>query len=595
VTGARIDTTTSGTLARVGSSLAAGRQRPAVTADDGDLTGDELAGRAAAIADGMRRLGLGAGQRVALCLDRSASLVVATLAVAQAGAAYVAVDPSYPAQRIAWMIEDSGAAAVICPAHLPPPPGSSAAPVIAIADGGCLQSVTVPDGWCPPGVPGPWGPELAYIVYTSGSTGRPKGVAVSWAGLDNLVEWHLAAFALSAEDRCSQLASPGFDAAAWEMWPCLAAGAALHVVPDRLRTDPAGLRDWMAQRRINVGFVPTALAEALMALRWPAQTALRCLLTGGDALARRPPVGLPFPIVNNYGLSETTVVATSGLVAAGDGPRPGIGRPITGVITDVVDAALDPVEPGRTGELLVAGVALCLGYLHPSDGSDRFVQRGGRRWLRTGDLVRQTPDGELGFMGRLDDQVSIRGHRVEPGEVSAVLNTHPGVASSVTVAAGEGLDRRLIAYIVSADIAVPSPTPAELDGWLRRLVPDYMIPARYVWVNELPVTAHGKVDQSALPAPTPWPATAGGAPDDDAGDLEGTISAVVAELLGRDSVGTGDNFFLLGGHSMLGAQLIMRLEEMFGVELSLRRLFDNPTVAGITAQVRTQAAGSPAR
>ncbi len=618
-----IGTRTSRTLARLGAALDAGRGKPAVIAADGELSGAELGERAGAIADRLGDLGIGSGQRVALCLDRSASLVAATVAVARAGAAYVAIDPSYPAQRIAWMLQDSGAAAVISGPG-PSPWEDLQVPVLAAGDGGRLESVTVPEGWHAPPVAGPWGHELAYIVYTSGSTGRPKGVAVSWAGLDNLVEWHLGAFGVDAGDNCSQVASPGFDAAVWEMWPCLAAGATLHVVPGHLRTDPAGLRDWFVQRAITVGFVPTAVAEALLALRWPAETAVRFLLTGGDALARRPPEGLPFPIINNYGLSETTVVATSGPVAPGQRRRPGIGRPISGVSVEVVDPALDPVAPGEAGELLVAGVALALGYLHPADGEGRFVERGGRRWYRTGDLVRRDAGGDLDFLGRVDDQVSIRGHRVEPGEVAAALNTHPAVAASAVVAAGDGLDRRLVAYAVRAGarcgVTGPAgagavPGDAELGAWLRTLLPDYMVPARFVWVDELPVTAHGKVDRAALAVPAgeapaggagervgrAGEAPAGGAGERSgtAGGLEGVIAGVVAALLGRDSVGRDDNFFLLGGHSMLGAQLIMRLEEMFGVELSLRRLFESPTVAGIAAEVRAQGvppdlAGSPA-
>ncbi len=276
--------------------------------------------------------------------------------------------------------------------------------------------------------------DLAYVVYTSGSTGQPKGVLVEHDGLTNLVEWHRAAFGLHAGDRCTQISSPGFDAAVWEIWPSLSVGAAIHVVPEGLRTDPIRLRDWLVTEGITVTFLPTPMAEGVIGLDWPDDGALRYLLTGGDALTRRPRRDLGFTLVNNYGLSETTVVATSGAVATeGDG-APSIGRPISGVVAEVVDERLRPVDPGGDGELVLGGVAIARGYLNrPELTAQRFLDGPEGRRYRTGDRVRVRADGEIEFLGRLDDQLSIRGFRVEPGEIAAVLNSHPAIEASVAV------------------------------------------------------------------------------------------------------------------------------------------------------------------
>ncbi len=504
----------------------------------------------------------------------------------------MAIDPAYPDERLRWMLDDAGVAAVVTDAANADRLLGDRAPVV-LGDGGGLAADVPLDAGPLPAAPA--STDLAYVVYTSGSTGHPKGVMIEHGSLANLIAWHHEAFGLSADDRCTQIASPGFDAAVWELWPALAAGAELRVVPEELRRDPLGLRDWLVAEGITVGFVPTAVAEGLLAVPWPPDVPLRHLLTGGDALTRRPAAELGFEVVNNYGPSEATVVATSGPVAsAGSGP-PSIGRPITGMLAEVVDEALGPVAPGEVGELLVGGVAVARGYLHRDDlTAERFHEDSRGRWYRTGDRVRRRPDGEMDFLGRADDQLSLRGFRVEPAEIVSVLDSHPAIdASAVIGAERPGADLELVAYTVPT--GGMRPDGAELSEFVGARLPEHMVPARYVWLAELPLTAHGKLDRDALADAAPTPARSGTA---SAGEpetsVEQTVASIVAELLSVDHVGLDENFFLLGGHSMLGAQLIVRLEDLLGVEIPLRFLFDHPTPAEIAHEVTRQRAPEPA-
>lgn len=545
------------------------------------LTYRELLERALTLSARLREAGCGRDDPVALCLPRSADLVVGALGILAAGAGYVALDPDLPRPRLHRMVADSGARVLVRRE------GDAAAPPTGIRVLGVPtdSEVTVPPA-------SPAAEDLAYVVYTSGSTGTPKGVMVEHAALANLVRWHLAAFRLGATDRVAQIASPGFDASVWEIWPCLAAGATLEVVPEALKTDPGGLRDWLVAQRITVSFLPTPLAESVIQLTWPAAAPLRVLLTGGDALRRRPPEGLPFRLVNNYGVSEAAVVTTSGDVAAREaGPEdtvaPDIGSAIDGVELRVVDSTGAPTSDGVAGELVVAGVSVARGYVGRADlTGQRFgTDRDGTRTYRTGDLVRRRPDGRLDHLGRMDDQVQIRGFRVEPGEIEAVLNQHPAVTASAVLAAGEQSDRRLVGFVVPR--AGARYDAAAVSGWLLDQLPSYLVPAELVAVAELPLTSQGKVDRPALLAQLPGPV-----PDvhlaEPATELEGIIARIVAERLGVPTVGTQENFFLLGGHSMLGAQLVTRINERFGIEMTLRALFEGPTVAELAAEVERQ-------
>jgi amino acid adenylation domain-containing protein len=561
----------------------------AVKGTDGSVTYGELSARADAVARRLVGLGVSSGDLVGLCVGRSTSLIVAALGIVRAGAAYVAIDPAYPDERLQLMLTDSTPVAVVCDGATAAGVGARGRTVELAAGGELAHAANGDEANALPARP--VSDDLAYVVYTSGSSGRPKGAMIDHAGLLNLVGWHRRAFELGPEDRCTQIASPGFDAAVWEIWPALASGAALHVVPEALRRDPIGLRDWLVSEGITVTFLPTAVAETILGLTWPNDTPLRFMLTGGDALTRRPSAAVGFTLVNNYGLSEATVVSTSGVVSPeGDG-APSIGGAIDGVEVEILDVDLEPVPTGESGELVIAGVSVGRGYLNqPQLTAERFVEDArGRHLYRTGDHARLTADGEIEFLGRLDDQLSIRGFRVEAGEVAATLNSHPGIEASVAVAAGDSsADRRLVAYLVAAG---QQPDEAELSEFLGESLPEYMVPSTYVWLDRLPVTEHGKVDRKALPDPLearPGTAEPVGRPPEN--EVQATIASVVAELLELPEVGVDQNFFLLGGHSMLGAQLILRLDDLYGAEVGLRYLFDHPTPTELAVEVERQLA-----
>jgi len=559
----------------------------ALASRDRTMTYRELDRRAARVALRLRALGVGPDVPVAVCLERSPDLAVAALGVLKAGGAYLPLDASYPQERLAFMVTDSGAPVVVAQRSVIPLLVGSPATIVTLDDD--PQEDDAPHV-LPTGVQSG---NLAYVIYTSGSTGTPKGVMIEHRNLLHLVRWHVQAFEVTEFDRASQVASPAFDAAVWELWPYLAAGASVHFADESARSDAAALRDWLCGERITIGFLPTPLAEAALELVWPRAAPLRVLLTGGDTLHRHPPPGLPFVLVNNYGPTEATVLVTSGTVpsegsdSASTRP-PSIGRPIVDSRIHIVDADLREVDPGLPGELLIGGRGVGRGYLHRPDLTgerfipDPFSGEPTGRLYRTGDLVSERPDGELDFLGRIDDQVKIRGHRVEPAEIAVALERHHGVRSSIVVAREHRPgDIRLVAYVVPRDGARPEVT--ELRDHLAGLLPDYMVPSDVVHLDELPLTSNGKVDRSALPAP-PEPAArdAGRAPS---GALERDLAAMVGELLGIEHVGAEENFFLLGGHSLLAAQLVARIRDTFRIDLPLISVFEAGTVAGLAVEV----------
>jgi amino acid adenylation domain-containing protein len=555
------------------------------------LTYKELDERSYQLARRLQSAGVGPDVVVGIHLNRSVAMIVAALAVMKAGGAYLPLDPNYPIERLTFMLNDAQA------------------PVLLTAECFCdalpgrpEEILTLdPEGRCNGHAParrtiaGAEDGNLAYVIYTSGSSGQPKGVEITHRGLSNLVSWHRRAFAVSTADRASQLAALSFDAAVWEVWPYLAAGARIHLADAVAVNEPTAVRDWLLSEGITIGFLPTPLAEQIMRLDWPAKSSLRVLLTGADTLHHYPPRKLPFLLVNNYGPTECAVVATSGTVLPDERPDrlPSIGRPIDNVQVFIVDEHMQQVPPGESGEICIGGAGVARGYRNRPDlTEEKFVRnpfsvdQDGFLY-KTGDLGRYLADGQIEFLGRVDEQVKVRGFRIEPAEIVKVLDEHPGVRASMVVARElVSRDKQLIAYFVPAGKALPTHT--ELRNAIASRLPEYMVPGIFVRLEALPLNSSGKVDRAALPPPS----TDNTLRDDTfiapRNPIEERIASMLAPLLGLDKVSVEDNFFLLGGHSLLGTQLIARVRDAFGVELSLRTLFDAPTIGKLSAEVEKQ-------
>jgi amino acid adenylation domain-containing protein len=555
------------------------------------LSYGELDARANTLAALLRGLGVGPDVVVGLCIPRSPAMVVAALGILKAGGAYLPLDPSYPVARLAFML-DNAQVPVLITAHC----AKDQAPT------GIYQTITLDDSGriveAPPLLPPAWHESefslknLAYVIYTSGSTGQPKGVEITHESLLNLVHWHQQAFRVTPTDRASQVAKVGFDAAVWEVWPYLTAGASLYAVDEETVSDPESLRDWLVAQTITISFIPTPMAERLLMLPWPANTTLRTMLTGADTLHYHPPTGLPFQLINNYGPTECTVVTTSGPVHPNGTTDhlPPIGRPIDNLQVYILDESGKRVPAGMPGELYIGGAGLARGYRNrPELTAARFVPNPfgaetEQKLFRTGDMARLLPDGQIAFLGRTDEQVKVRGHRVEPSEVTAVLNGHSHVQQSIVVAreVTQG-NIHLVAYFVPT--AESQLTLTELRDFLGARLPDYMIPATYVRLEELPLTPNGKVDRAALPAPDDTNTLRDNAFAAPRTDMEKALADILGRLLGLEKVDVQENFFALGGHSLLGAQLMARVRDAFGVEVPLRMLFESPTVAELSAEI----------
>ncbi|WP_312875025.1 non-ribosomal peptide synthase/polyketide synthase [Actinomadura litoris] len=575
----------------------------AVASDAGDLSYAELDARANRVARLLAGRGVGAESVVAVVMDRGPELITTLLGVLKAGAAYLPIDPDYPEERIALMLGDSGAECVLASAaHAASVPGGGAvvldapdtAAEVARLDAGPLTDAERA------AAPSPAHP--AYMIFTSGSTGRPKGVVVTHTGVASLVATQVRRFEVGAGSRVLQFASPGFDAATWELVMALCSGAALVVAPAEDMLPGAGLAGVAARHRVTHLTVPPA---ALAVMEPDDLASVTTLVSAGEALGgelvERWSRGRRF--VNAYGPSETTVCATmSDPLAPGD-DRPGIGGPITDTRVYVLDGALRPVPVGVAGELYVAGAGLARGYAgRPGLTAERFVANpfgGGDRLYRTGDRVLWTASGGLEFAGRTDDQVKIRGFRIEPAEVRTVVAGHPGVAQAAVVAREDVPgDRRLVAYVVPS--GEDEALPARIQEHVGERMPDYMVPSAVVVLEALPFTTNGKLDRKALPAPEYAARSTGRAAS---GPREELLCGAFAEVLGVPEVGVDDDFFAMGGHSLLAVRLVSRIRAVLDVEVPLRVLFDAPTVARLaerldgTAPARTAltAADRPAR
>jgi amino acid adenylation domain-containing protein len=577
----------------------------AVVGESESLTYRELDVRANRLARRLRRLGVRVDEPVAICAERSPALVVGLLAILKAGGVYLPLDPSYPSERLAFMIEDGldGLAKPVLLAQVDLLAASVAGAGARLVD---LDAAAGPAGEAD-GIPldgGAGADNLAYVIYTSGSTGRPKGVMSTHRGIVNRIAWMQRAYGLTPADRVLQKTPVSFDVSVWELfWP-LVVGARLVLARPGGHRDPAYLMRRIEEQEVTtLHFVPSMLQVFLAQPGLGRCRSLRRVMASGEALPAELAARFheilggalgTAELHNLYGPTEAAVDVTAHRTLPGPARRAvPIGRPIANLGLWLLDAELQPVPLGVPGELYIGGTGLARGYLRrPGLTAERFVPhplgRPGERLYRTGDLARFSVDGEIEFLGRTDDQVKLRGFRIEPGEIEAALAGHPAVREAAVVAREEGPGEvRLAAYVVPAGPG-PGPEAGELRDALRRILPEHMVPADFTLVDALPLTPSGKVDRGALRARLPADELAPAA--EPGGDLETEIEELVAgiwqDLLRRGPIGRDDNLFDVGAHSILAIEFTSRVYDALGLEIPLRLLFESPTVRRIGAAIQ---------
>ena len=564
----------------------------ALMADTGEVTYAELNTRANQLAWRLRGLGVGPEVVVGVMLERSTEMVAALLAVLKAGGAYLPLDPEYPLERLAFMIEDAQVPVLLTQErlldNLPTHWGhllclDADAESIAGESAENLGRSAAPDN-------------LAYIMYTSGSTGRPKGVCVTHRAISRLVV-NTDYVSLSEAETLLQLAPVSFDASTFEIWGALLNGARLAIFPAE-RPSLEQLADVLRRHQVTTLWLTAGLFHQMVERQLDGLCGVRQLLAGGDVLTPgavqrvlREVAGCR--VINGYGPTEATTFTTCHPMrdADGVGANVPIGRPIANTRVYILDERMSPVGVGMAGELYVGGDGLARGYLgRAGQTAERFVPNpfsadGGERLYRTGDTVRYLEDGRIEFLGRADGQVKVRGYRIETGEIEAALGEHRTVREAVVVARPEpvGGDKRLVAYIVAADSGTVD--PAELRRHLRGRLPEYMMPSAFVTLDLLPLSPNGKVDRRALPDPEHNRPRATPAFVALTTGTEELLGALFGEVLGLERVGADENFFELGGHSLLATQLVSRLRQALGVEVPLREMFEQPTVRGLAQSV----------
>ncbi|MET0396637.1 MAG: non-ribosomal peptide synthase/polyketide synthase [Longimicrobiaceae bacterium] len=587
----------------VAARAAAAPDLAAVACGARTLTYGELDAASARLASRLRAAGVGPEMPVAVFLDRSAELGVALLAVLRAGGAFLPLDVAYPRERLEYLLEDSDARVVVTRSELAGRLPAGAAGVLCVDDG-------APDPVDAPAAPRMGSDALAYLIYTSGSTGRPKAVMVSHRSLVCFIDGIRERIGYTPQDRVLQFASPAFDVMIEEVFPAWTSGACVVFPEGEAPGSPAELTRVLEEQRVTIAELPTAFWH-----EWVRQTVedgdelpgtLRLVAMGSERvlperLAQWAKLGRP--LLHGYGLTETTVATTTVMLPAGeDGsrwPSVPIGVPLANAEAHVLDAGGEPVPEGVPGELYLGGEVLARGYRgHPALTAGRwvphpFADAPGARLCRTGDRVRRLPDGNLEFLGRVDQQVKIRGFRIEPGEVEAVLGSHPAVGEAAVVVREDARgEKTLVGYVSAA--AGERIAARELRAWLRERLPEHMVPGAIVALERLPLTPNGKVDRRALPAPE-WSGGAEYAAPRTA--TEEVLAGIWAETLRLDRVGVEENFFALGGHSLLAMQVVSRVRRALGAELPLRTVFAEPTVAGLARRVdalrRAGAAAAP--
>ncbi|QAT47165.1 nonribosomal peptide synthetase DhbF [Bacillus subtilis] len=569
-------------------------ERIALMCDDIQVNYRKLNEEANRLARLLIEKGIGPEQFVALALPRSPEMVASMLGVLKTGAAYLPLDPEFPADRISYMLEDAKPSCIITTEEIAASlPDDLAVPELVL-DQVVTQEIIKRYS--------PENPDVsvsldhpAYIIYTSGSTGRPKGVVVTQKSLSNFLLSMQEAFSLGEEDRLLAVTTVAFDISALELYLPLISGAQIVIAKKETIREPQALAQMIENFDITIMQATPTLWHALVTSEPEKLRGLR-VLVGGEAL----PSGLlqalqdlHCSVTNLYGPTETTIWSAAAFLEEGLQGVPPIGKPIWNTQVYVLDNGLQPVPPGVVGELYIAGTGLARGYFHRPDlTAERFVADPygppGTRMYRTGDQARWRADGSLDYIGRADHQIKIRGFRIELGEIDAVLANHPHIEqAAVVVREDQPGDKRLAAYVV-ADSAIDT---AELRRYMGASLPDYMVPAAFVEMDELPLTPNGKLDRKALPAPDFSTSVSDRAPRTPQEEI---LCDLFAEVLGLARVGIDDSFFELGGHSLLAARLMSRIREVMGAELGIAKLFDEPTVAGLAAHLDLAQSARPA-
>ncbi|AJS58360.1 non-ribosomal peptide synthetase [Paenibacillus sp. IHBB 10380] len=545
----------------------------AVVYEEQEWTYEELNARSNQVARMLRKHGVGAETIVGIMVERSLEMMVGILGILKAGGAYLPIDPDYPVERIAYMLEDSGTKVLLTQKRLTDRVVFDGS-IVALDEAGVYAEEERGN------IAGEHtAASLAYVIYTSGSTGKPKGVLVEHRSLVNLSLWHQQQYAVTAKDRSTKFAGFGFDASAWEIFPYLISGSTIHIVSEWIRSDVKQLQQYMESNGITISFLPTSMCEKFMEEE---VGSLRLLLTGGDKLHHYK--RQKYEIVNHYGPTENTVVATSYVVEEGASNIP-IGKPLPNMQVYVLGEANQLQPIGIAGELCIAGDGLARGYLNrPELTKEKFVENPfvpGERMYRTGDLARWLLDGNLEYLGRIDEQVKIRGFRIELGEVHEQLMKHEAVEDAVVVARkGEEGQSYLCAYVVTEE-ELPVST------WRKHMgqsLPEYMIPSYFVRMEKLPLTPNGKVDRKALPAPEGAVHT-GVEYIASRNDMEAKLTDIWSEVLGLERIGVRDNFFELGGDSIKAIQISARLHKQ-QLKLEIANLFLHPTIEDVSLYVQ---------
>lgn len=567
---------------------------PALIDSRRTLTYAELDNRSDAVADFLTRRGVKPGDLVPLLAGRSPEFIIGLLGIVKTGAAYVPIDETYPALRQRYIVEQSGAALALTTAE-----SSAIGQCECVAIHACDAMFDSNNKVVERMREAPSLEQAAYVIFTSGTTGMPKGVIIEHRSLENMIAWHNREFSVSSQSRLTLMAKIGFDVSQWEIWSALCAGAQLYLLDDAVRIDADMLADFYVRNAITHAFVPTVMVRDVVTATSTVQTALSYLFTAGEKLNPVDTDRIDYQLVDYYGPTEATIFATvNRVVSSSRGMPSSIGVPVAGAEVLILDEALSDVPAGDEGELFIAGPGLARGYLNNSALTrDKFIVRDGKRLYRSGDLARFLPDGSIQFLGRRDEQIKIRGNRVELGEIETQLSLLPQVRKAAVAATSprDPSRKEIVAFLIvdKAARASDDALTASIREQVKAILPDYMLPAGYLLVDELPLTSNGKTDKQALLqrhamklasiAGTRKAVYEGG---------QAVIADIFSELLGHDDFGPNDSFFEIGGHSLLAAHLIKDISDKLGIKAYIRDIYEYPSVGALHAALQRRTGSS---